>query len=362
MDKVVPIWIAPNALTLLGLLCVISCTLLCLIMDIETGATPGWVFFLQGIFVFMYQTFDNLDGKQARKTGSSSALGEAFDHGSDSLAIHMWAIFLGNALRLNGMDTLLLFNLLMSVFFLAHWENYYTKQLILRELSNPTETQLLTILCLWVTGIVGQDYWLNTIYIPLLGNTKYQHIILLLITSGTVSTILDHVTTVKDHAIPKGYAFVPSFLFLSPVIAHVTLFYVWSVVDVKMAESPLFIVTAGLIFSYIAVRAIVQCVARESFVLLYRPLWIPVIGTAASIINKSSYFIEEDTLLAICLLASLLIFSKLAVTVIREFCTVLGIRAFTLPGVLSISHSFLPTTMSPKMSPLMTDIHTDIKI
>lgn len=31
--------------------------------------------------IFTYQTMDNLDGKQARRTGSSSALGEVFDHG-----------------------------------------------------------------------------------------------------------------------------------------------------------------------------------------------------------------------------------------------------------------------------------------
>jgi len=30
---------------------------------------------------------DNLDGKQARKTGSASALGEAFDHGADSITV-----------------------------------------------------------------------------------------------------------------------------------------------------------------------------------------------------------------------------------------------------------------------------------
>jgi ethanolaminephosphotransferase len=33
----------------------------------------------------MYQTLDNVDGKQARRTGTSSGLGELFDHGIDSL-------------------------------------------------------------------------------------------------------------------------------------------------------------------------------------------------------------------------------------------------------------------------------------
>ena len=36
--------------------------------------------------MFIYQTLDAIDGKQARRTGSSNALGELFDHGCDSLS------------------------------------------------------------------------------------------------------------------------------------------------------------------------------------------------------------------------------------------------------------------------------------
>jgi phosphatidylglycerophosphate synthase len=32
------------------------------------------------------QTLDAIDGKQARRTGSSNALGELFDHGCDSMS------------------------------------------------------------------------------------------------------------------------------------------------------------------------------------------------------------------------------------------------------------------------------------
>ena len=34
-----------------------------------------------GINYFIYMVFDNTDGKQARRTGSSSPLGMLFDHG-----------------------------------------------------------------------------------------------------------------------------------------------------------------------------------------------------------------------------------------------------------------------------------------
>ncbi|KAG4148264.1 hypothetical protein ERO13_D05G275900v2 [Gossypium hirsutum] len=41
---------------------------------------------LMGYFYFLYQTFGAVDWKQARRTNSSSPLGELFDHGCDALA------------------------------------------------------------------------------------------------------------------------------------------------------------------------------------------------------------------------------------------------------------------------------------
>lgn len=43
---------------------------------------PSWVYLFLAISIFWYQTMDALDGKQARRTGSSSPLGELFDHGT----------------------------------------------------------------------------------------------------------------------------------------------------------------------------------------------------------------------------------------------------------------------------------------
>ena len=52
--------------------------------DLNTVA-PSWVYFSYAFGLWLYSTFDNVDGKQARKTGTSSPLGELFDHGVDAL-------------------------------------------------------------------------------------------------------------------------------------------------------------------------------------------------------------------------------------------------------------------------------------
>ena len=43
---------------------------------------PAWPYVLCGICLFSYSVLDNMDGKQARRTGSSSPLGLLFDHGT----------------------------------------------------------------------------------------------------------------------------------------------------------------------------------------------------------------------------------------------------------------------------------------
>lgn len=46
---------------------------------------------LCAIGLFVYQALDATDGKQARRTGSASPLGELFDHGCDSLSQGIFA-------------------------------------------------------------------------------------------------------------------------------------------------------------------------------------------------------------------------------------------------------------------------------
>jgi len=48
--------------------------------------TPAWVYLMVGISVFIYQTLDAVDGKQARRINQSSPIGQLMDHGFDSIS------------------------------------------------------------------------------------------------------------------------------------------------------------------------------------------------------------------------------------------------------------------------------------
>ena len=48
---------------------------------------PWWVYLINGLAGLVYLHLDCIDGKQARRTGSSSPLGQLFDHGAATLPV-----------------------------------------------------------------------------------------------------------------------------------------------------------------------------------------------------------------------------------------------------------------------------------
>ena len=67
---------APNLITLLGLLLPGATTLMMIRLDTTySQELPPWLLLLAALCLFLYQTFDAIDGKQARRTGTSSPLG-----------------------------------------------------------------------------------------------------------------------------------------------------------------------------------------------------------------------------------------------------------------------------------------------
>ncbi|GFO43614.1 choline/ethanolaminephosphotransferase 1 [Plakobranchus ocellatus] len=86
----VPLWWAPNAITIVGLLVNVITTLILVFYSPDCKQeAPSWAYYFSGLGLFIYQTLDAIDGKQARRTKSSSPLGELFDHGCDSISTGM---------------------------------------------------------------------------------------------------------------------------------------------------------------------------------------------------------------------------------------------------------------------------------
>lgn len=69
-------------MTTIGFLFMASAYVIMLVYDFSLlHDVPSWTYFYAASCIFIYQTFDACDGKQARKTKSSSPLGQLYDHG-----------------------------------------------------------------------------------------------------------------------------------------------------------------------------------------------------------------------------------------------------------------------------------------
>ena len=155
-----PSYLAPNLITTISLLSAsLAYQLLASYTPDLTGSPPPWAFFTAAFFMFAYQTLDAIDGKQARRTGSSSPLGQLFDHGCDAICAVFHGLFLSSTIG-GGNSVLSLLTLYFAIipFYVSNWEEASTHYMRFGVIG-VTEAQLSSISVLIATGILGPSIW-----------------------------------------------------------------------------------------------------------------------------------------------------------------------------------------------------------
>lgn len=121
-------WVAPNLITLVGTCLLFLAYAVGAHYSVDfTAAPPTWVFFFSAAAVVAYCHLDCLDGKQARRTRTSSPLGQLFDHGCDALSVNVILanIAVSLALPCGWAHGLGIFGVCF-VWVAAQWEEYHT--------------------------------------------------------------------------------------------------------------------------------------------------------------------------------------------------------------------------------------------
>lgn len=170
----IPLWVAPNLITITGLLVNLFSSILLFyyfptatdqnVNEIQNSVPSNFnlnfLFFLNAITVFIYQTLDAIDGKQARRTNTSSPLGELFDHGMDSISCVL--ICVCNLIALNSgkepVLCLIFFILTNTTFYIAHWSTYLVGKLQFGYFD-VTEAQWLAILMFTGNFLLNGSYF-----------------------------------------------------------------------------------------------------------------------------------------------------------------------------------------------------------
>jgi len=127
LTDLLPMTMAPNLVTAIGgLHCFAAYMLTWWYNPNLDSQVPSWILVVNGLATFIYYTLDCMDGKQARRTGSSSPLGQLFDHGVDCLTSHFHVSAFQSWALMPHTTLIRMQQYMLFTFFVAQWEEYYT--------------------------------------------------------------------------------------------------------------------------------------------------------------------------------------------------------------------------------------------
>lgn len=157
----IPLWLAPNAITMIGLVINVLTSVI-LIYNCPTAKEPApqWATGLCCLGLFIYQTLDAIDGKQARRTNTSNPLGELFDHGCDSVSTVFVTIASACTTSLGHSPAFLMTQCFVapSLFYCVHWQTYVTGLMKFGRFD-VTEAQLCIMSMMLVNTVFGPGIW-----------------------------------------------------------------------------------------------------------------------------------------------------------------------------------------------------------
>ena len=187
LNKVVnylPTWLAPNLITLISLFFNIFASVISYLdggFDFSFRLKRSTCFVI-GIFQLIYQLLDNIDGKQARRTGNSTPFGMLMDHGCDVFTNIFTAYNLSKLLLL-GNDSYFSYSVFFGLilgFYMMTYEEYKVGEMHFPMINGTDEGNLFIFLLGVILAFIGQDSMAYTV------NEKYSITIGKLIGLGVV--------------------------------------------------------------------------------------------------------------------------------------------------------------------------------
>ncbi|XP_014612035.1 PREDICTED: cholinephosphotransferase 1 isoform X3 [Polistes canadensis] len=329
----VPLWLAPNLITVLGLIVNIVTTLILVYYSPDAKVeAPRWACFLCALGLFIYQSLDAIDGKQARRTGTSTPLGELFDHGCDSISTVFVALSACIAVQLGYYPTWMFFQCFcaMTLFYCAHWQTYVSGSLRFGKVD-VTEAQFTIIGIHLISAIFGPRIWMMEL--PYTGTeVKIFPLwaavgIAILLAQSSISVILAGGvgkngstvagTSVLSPIIPFSFVVVPAFIIYRKSAEHV-----------YENHPALYILAFGMVAAKVTNRLVVAHMTKNEMQYLDSSL----IGPAMLFLNQYfNFFIKEYYVLWLCFIWVTLDLLRYSSQVCLEICDHMKIKLFRIP-------------------------------
>ncbi|XP_014561196.1 hypothetical protein COCVIDRAFT_87405 [Bipolaris victoriae FI3] len=358
--KCFPMWMAPNLITLTGFSFVVInfLTMLWYTPTLDQDCPP-WVYLSWAIGLFLYQTFDAVDGSQARRTRQSGPLGELFDHGVDAINTTLEVLLFSAVMNLGqGWKTVLTLFASSLTFYVQTWDEYHTHTLTLGIISGPVEGIVILCIVYALTAFLGGgSFWqrpmLSTLgikqfdFIPdvlynmawnewymvqggfvLVFNTVLRQVALNVMKARRARGQKTRVALLGLLTFAGAWVLIPAYLYLQPVILHHHLVP--------------FVFYAGLINAYSVGRMIISHLTKSRFprgnVLIY-PLIFGVIDSLGPWLQENfgvgwpsalGNDVYQVAFVFMCLGLSIGVHGSFIVDVIWTICDYLDIWCLTI--------------------------------
>ena len=162
-----PVWLAPNLITIISLSFNIIASFISWSdggFDFSLKLTRSTCFII-GFFQLVYQLLDNIDGKQARRTGNSTPFGMLMDHGCDVFTNILTAYNLSKLLIVgnDGYFSFSVFFGLILGFYMMTYEEYKLGEMHFPAINGTDEGNFFIFLLGVFLSIVGHDPMTYTI-------------------------------------------------------------------------------------------------------------------------------------------------------------------------------------------------------
>ncbi|XP_066957124.1 ethanolaminephosphotransferase 1-like [Macrobrachium rosenbergii] len=342
--KICPRWVAPNVLTFVGFLFTVGNFVILSIYDYTYYASsdappgneyppiPNAVWLACAFNHFMAHTLDGIDGKQARRTGTSGPLGELFDHGLDSwttsfIPMCLLSVFGRADYSISPLRFYFVLWNVLTCFYTTHWEKYLTKILFLP--WGFDISQVLIFIIYLVTGIWGQHIWKFEIFWGISSGSMFE---CMMYTGSLVTSLpMSFYNVYKSYRDKTGKmlgVWEASRPLVCPILCFIlcTIWVFQSPSDIINRDPRMFMYMVGTIFANINCRLIVSQMSSTRCELLNWLMAPLALAVAVVWIIPS---LEMATLLVLSSLASAA-HIHYGVHVVRQMCEHFHIMCFSI--------------------------------
>lgn len=340
-----PLWVAPNLITICGLILNVVTSTLVIMHSPQANShdVPSYIFVLCAVGLFLYQTLDAIDGKQARRTNTSSPMGELFDHGCDAVSTIFVTVSISCAVSVGSNPNYLFFFFInnSALFYVAHWQSYCSGKLSFAKLD-VTEAQVEAMFGYCVAAIFGPQVFLDRVtFLPY--NLTIMKSIILFVGFGSFCYGAIAFAKIFRGGIGKNGTTVAQTSVLSPVvplgILFTCAFYVYkhSGEDLFVSHPCLFMLTFGACSAKLTCNLVIASMSKSPLEMLDACMIGPCILTffiyfgGNGILSMFSLYLSEYYMLIGIFVFTIVNFVQFSVGICNEISRNFNIDVFSIP-------------------------------